>query len=93
MQEDCRKCQACCKELTIVTRSRQPAKLEVAFYQARGEKTYFDEDGYLNVVLKNRECEQLTEFGCKIYDERPLYCKIFTGKDDPELKETCKYET
>ena len=93
MQEECRKCQACCKELAITTRHKAPAMLEVEFFKARGEKTYFDEDGYLNVVIKNRDCEQLTSFGCKTYDTRPLTCKVFTGKDDPELKEMCKCET
>ena len=88
--ESCRNCQACCKELTITTRHKAPHPGAEIFYKARGEKTYYDEEGYLNVVLKNRKCEQLTPFGCKIYDNRPLHCKLFTGKDDPELREICE---
>ena len=89
--ESCLKCQACCKQLTITTNEKQPSPIMEEFYMARGEEFYYDDEGYLNVVIKERDCKQLTPFGCKIYDNRPLSCRLFYGADDHLLKDICFY--
>ncbi len=87
-QEDCIKCQLCCKALVFRI---APSKTSLEFYRARGLKIHKDgswlaDDYFVEVP---HVCPHLTNNGCDIYENRPLACQAFDGKRNVATKEKC----
>jgi len=75
----CCYCQYCCQRIGIQT--NYPFEDEfVEFYSARGF-TCVDINGKL-FVYRNESCPYLSDFGCKIYNNRPKVCMSYDGRVD-----------
>ena len=90
-QKLCISCQKCCNYVTFTLpvppgHNRNHIK---EFYTRRGFEVIPDENSLI-VVIKNR-CPQLTKKGCSIYNKRPLYCNVYDGRNDPVLRDKCKW--
>lgn len=53
----------------------------VEFYKTKGFEVG-EHQGQLGLILQI-PCEQLTAFGCKIYNDRPKWCRLYDGREDP----------
>ena len=84
--ELCLDCLECCKVIGWYVNSTDIHM--AAFYLARGCKLYKYNDSILLVTLPHI-CEQLGEEGCKIYESRPLICRMYDGRNDPCMKGKC----
>jgi len=77
----------CCKALHIPTIfAAHPDVL--SFYEARGIRTVIDVHGRVIIEIQGA-CPQLTLLGCKIYTQRPIYCRVYDGRRDPYLRDEC----
>lgn len=86
-QELCLKCMECCKGLAFSTPFKDDNPLAIEFYKARGCGIH-SADGNLMVSI-NIDCPNLTSFGCRIYEERPIACRIFDGRKHIVTKDKC----
>lgn len=84
-QELCLKCFECCKLTVIPTAYDKDNKKAWEFYEAKGFKIVVYGPDLINVII-DRHCANLTPFGCKIYDTRPEWCRIYDGRLDPFIK-------
>ena len=78
----CLQCMECCKYVTFTLQISDPKtyRKAVFFYETRGfEVIQFP--GSIQVVI-NTVCPQLTSFGCKIYLNRPAFCRDYDGRKD-----------
>ncbi len=78
----CLKCFECCKLTVIPTAYDKDNKEALEFYEAKGFKVVKFAADLLHVVIAI-DCANLTPFGCKIYANRPKWCKIYDGRLDP----------
>lgn len=77
----CLKCMACCKITVAPLVFPSDSKGAEAFYRARGYETG-ERRGQLCLILQI-PCAQLTAFGCKMYNDRPKWCRQYDGRTDP----------
>lgn len=86
-QELCLQCQECCKVLGVPS----PFPIDYAagreFYERRGCKVV-NVEGRLVVAVESR-CPELTSFGCRSYDNRPEWCRLYDGRKDAILRDKC----
>ena len=78
--ELCLECLACCRVVKIPLGMGYMNSNAMVFCDARG----FDivlEDGIYFVVIPST-CPQLSEDGCKIYEDRPVSCREYDGRTD-----------
>lgn len=80
----------CCKYIGVVSVVDPNNFFERQFYETRGFKTII-KDGHLIIILPNI-CPHLTEKGCDIYSNRPYYCRMYDGRNDPFLKDKCLWK-
>ena len=85
--ELCIECQECCKILKIPV-GRFLDYNARDFYNARGIDIIFHE-GMLMFLLPHT-CEKLTPEGCRIYEDRPLACRVYDERTDPVVN--CKWK-
>jgi len=60
------------------------------FFLARGARLFKSPDS-MWVVFPSK-CANLTAFGCKIYEDRPVICKSYDGSKMPFMKGYCKWD-
>jgi len=72
---ECNQKGCCCKDIIIETR-KSPSKEEIEWWNARGCKV---KGKYVRIPLI---CPNLLVSGlCKIYDKRPLVCRLYPTKE------------
>ena len=90
-QRICIGCQECCKHvgfrIRVFDRTEKLAYIE--FYETRGFTVLKDQTDTIMVVVENR-CPKLTQWGCKVYPNRPIACRIYDGRTDPAMAGFCK---
>lgn len=59
----------------------------VKFYKTRGCRV--EEHDGRTLVSVPIECPELTSFGCRIYPDRPMICRVMDGRLDPMTKDKC----
>ena len=77
----CLSCMRCCKKVAIMTNYRFIDAHAMDFYNARG-LTCVNLVGMLAIVLEEA-CPYLGDSGCKIYNDRPKWCRTYDGRLDP----------
>lgn len=85
----CKSCQECCKHLLIPTAFSADDRVSMGFFNARGFQL-IDYKGHLAIVM-DHVCPHLTAEGCNIYKTRPYACRIYDGRNDPLMKNKCKW--
>jgi hypothetical protein len=87
----CIECQECCKWVTFtINFNHQPTKNGlVEYYEARGLKVV--QHSFSIEVMIPTHCQQLSIFGCGIYESRPVRCRHYDGRKDPLLKDLCQW--
>lgn len=87
-QEICLKCRRCCEFVTFSlptsNLSQHLAEGYIEYYLARGFEVVLIKN-FIVVKIKI-PCKQLTLKGCKIYDERPVLCRLYDGRQDEFLQ-------
>ena len=78
--ELCRKCQFCCRFM-INSKKMDARKLE--FVTAWG--IMLITDGWRIGTLLPHACKNITDEGCKIYENRPFVCRGFKGGDEVKI--------
>lgn len=79
----------CCKTLAFSLPKKSLTKQTREFYAARGSK--FKKQGKIIWVVVPSICPNLTAFGCKIYSQRPVACRMFDGRNFPFMDGICKW--
>ena len=82
----CLKCFECCKLTVIPTAYDKDNKKAWEFYEAKGFKVGTHGEAELIHVIIPWHCAMLTPFGCKIYKDRPKWCRLYDGRLDPFVK-------
>lgn len=82
-QKICVQCQKCCNYVTftITFYSESERQDLIEFYSARGFLIIDNKDS-ISVVIESK-CPQLTIYGCRDYNSRPIACRIYDGRKDP----------
>jgi Fe-S-cluster containining protein len=88
----CLECLECCKWLVYPLPVRKDQPQDVVdrtkhFYETRGCETMLYKNRFLIKIFS--PCQHLTPRGCAIYDDRPLLCKNYDGRDSPISKDDC----
>ena len=87
-QELCLACQYCCKTLAMSVNAVQFSDEMRKFFIARGCELYEDTPEVVWVIMPS-VCPNLTTFGCKIYDSRPVVCRAYDGRFLPFMDKKC----
>ena len=88
--ELCLECLECCKSLTFMFGSEKRdavSKMTMEFYATRGCTVHNIEEMFF-VEVPNK-CPHLSAFGCAIYAERPMACRLYDGRKHPVIRQRC----
>jgi len=88
--ELCLKCMECCKKTIAPLVFRDDDQNAIDFYKIKGFRV-IDRHGQLGLVIET-PCEQLAAFGCKMYNDRPKWCRLYDGTKDPFMEGKCLWE-
>lgn len=92
-QEICISCQECCKVMTFtLSLPRSTYKYYTSFYRKRGCEVQVQKvtsEQYQVVVIIQSDCPELSPFGCKSYNYRPHFCRLYDGRKDPYMQDKC----
>jgi len=92
----CLHCRKCCKIMVFelpLPPGREKATLaaSIIFYRTRGcDIVMSDGKAFVTVPFP---CPKLTDFGCKIYPNRPLVCRTYSGLNDPVMRDQCAWQS
>ncbi len=82
----CLKCIECCKIMGFYINAKDVEAVQ--FYDKRGCRLSLVTPEIISVTI-DRVCPELSENGCKIYENRPRICKNFDGRLHNETKGIC----
>lgn len=90
----CIACQECCRWLTftVVIENRNSDYWE-NYYKVRGCRIHYMDSvpGSVNMaIMVPSPCPELTEFGCRSYIERPVFCRQYDGRNDVLMRDACQ---
>lgn len=89
-QRVCVGCQECCRYLTFIV-SEDIIKQYSEIYTTRGCKIRSVKYSKSSYSLRVPSlCPHLQDWGCDIYEQRPLHCKEYDGRYDPMMQDLCK---
>jgi len=57
------------------------------FYERRGCKIMATKS--FSLIVIPYPCPELTAFGCRIYDKRPEWCRLYDGRRDIAVEGKC----
>jgi len=89
-QELCLRCMECCKVIGIPSIYNPEYDQMIHFYTIRGcsiKKGGLDNS--VAIVVVPYPCPELSPLGCKSYEDRPLWCRLYDGKIDPVVRDKC----
>lgn len=89
-QNVCLSCMECCKIMAFTYPVHIVDNTFVDFYRARGcEVRFYNNLAYVIVPMP---CPHLDKKkGCTIYNSRPIACRMYSGIEDPIIKDKCKW--
>ena len=85
----CIKCQECCRWLNFIV---DPSVIEAfgEVYRVRGCVITMLEGANAASILVPSVCPHLGVLGCRIYKQRPNYCRTYDARHDPFMQDRCK---
>lgn len=89
-QELCLQCLECCKVLGVPSIYNPEYTQMLEFYKRRGCEIVTSEgQKSFPIIVIPFPCPELTPFGCRVYNERPLWCALYDGRRDPAIRDKC----
>ena len=93
--EICIRCNECCKWMTFTIDCEKASAIDRfrKYYEAHGCKTRAFQRRSLIIMIPS-VCPQLQDDGkCAIYKDRPVLCREYDGRWDPNMHDKCKLPT
>lgn len=87
----CLQCLKCCKYVSLPVEITGPMYLYEEWAAVRAIEIITIEDNIIWMRVPY-PCPHLTEQGCRIYEYRPVVCRIYNALKDPAARKYCKWQ-
>jgi len=87
----CLSCLECCKNISLPMNYKGKVNHHhyEEFAKTRNIKLVKVKDDKIYFLIPY-PCPYLTDEGCSVYEDRPSICRMYNGRFDPALEDTCE---
>jgi len=87
----CLQCLECCRYVSFSLPLAGDLKIYEEFCRVRDLELVAVKKGVVYIRVE-KHCKYLTVAGCRIYDQRPMACRMYDGRKDAAMADKCMWK-